>query len=159
MEPSDFDVHKGLCELALRQFHRPRGALQHKLADFALYLPVRYENRLRSCVLQIADGYPPYKCLQVVTNDLFGDGKTNWGRVFVFYVFLSRLALRMQLSPSIVSGAVWSCGLRDFISKYGWTSCLSTKMESDKRSSSYMNVASLIVVVSVSALMLHRFLA
>jgi hypothetical protein len=126
MVPSDYDIHFGLCELALRSFRHPRGALQERLAQFALHVPLEREHYLQK-VYRPHDEFSIYQCIEKVARELFGNSGANWGRVFTLYVFLSRLT-GLQHSygqVKMVADTIWkNGGLRSFINKVGWDSAV-----------------------------------
>lgn len=127
MEPSDYDIHFGLCELAIRGFTHPRGLLQNYLAHFSQHLPLNREEYLRKAV-QSCDEFSSYQCIDNVSRSLLLGDRANWGRVFIVYVFLSRLSLQhSSLHVKVVADSLWKSGLRTYVSKVGWNSALVRK--------------------------------
>jgi hypothetical protein len=157
MVPSDYDIHFGLCELALRSFRHPRGALQERLAHFALHVPLEREHYLQK-VYRPHDEFSIYQCIEKVARELFGNSGANWGRVFTMYAFLSRLKSLQNSHDHVkmVADVVWkNGGLRSFINKVGWDSAVKTSKF--RQSDSTCAVINTVLVLTVVAVLYMSF--
>ena len=118
MSPSDYDLHLGLCEFALRGFSRPCGRLQKSLKRFS-DASTRHEKTLQHADKSFSTD-KPYFCLDALSRELLKPCNVSCSNVLILYVFLSRVSVEYKFDTKIVASILWNNGLERFIQTHGW---------------------------------------